>query len=136
MHNISKKRKGINAERDLLHRFWSVNSWCSVRVAGSGSMKYPSADILASNNKRKLAIECKTTSKATKYIPNEELEQLRVFAELFGAEAWIGVKFDREEWRFFDLKSVSKNTKNLVISLKKDKIKGISFKELLELEDI
>ena len=32
---MSRKGKGINAERDLIHKFWG-NSWAAVRVAGLG----------------------------------------------------------------------------------------------------
>ena len=60
---MSRKSKGINAERDLIHKFWNVEGWSAVRVAGSGSMKYPSADVLATNKLRRLAIECKTSKK-------------------------------------------------------------------------
>ena len=45
---MSLKSKGINAERELIHKFWGVG-WGAVRVAGSGSMRYPSSDILAAN---------------------------------------------------------------------------------------
>ena len=64
---MSLKSKGINGERELIHKFWNTNSWAAVRVAGSGSMKYPSADILASNKLRKLAIECKVIKEHKKY---------------------------------------------------------------------
>ena len=53
---MSRKSKGINAERDLIHKFWGTGKWSAVRIAGSGSMKYPSADILATNKLRTLAI--------------------------------------------------------------------------------
>ena len=54
------KRKGTNAERDLIKLFWSVG-WAAVRVAGSGSMQFPSPDLLVGNKIRRLAIEVKTT---------------------------------------------------------------------------
>ena len=56
----NKKKKGTDAERDLIHIFWK-NGWAAVRIAGSGSMKYPSPDILAGKNGTLYAIECKTT---------------------------------------------------------------------------
>ena len=57
---MSTKSKGINAERQLIHMFWSVK-WTACRIAGSGSSKYPSPDIIAANRARKLAIEAKIT---------------------------------------------------------------------------
>ena len=96
---MSRKSKGINAERDLIHKFWGTEGWSAVRIAGSGSMKYPSADILASNKLRRLAIECKTCIKKSKYMPKEDIDQLRKFADLFGAEPWIAIKFKGREWK-------------------------------------
>ena len=82
---MSRKSKGINAERDLIHKFWATNGWAALRVAGSGSMRYPSADILATNKVRKLAIECKTVKNPWKYIEKEDINQLKEFSELFNA---------------------------------------------------
>ena len=89
---MSRKSVGINAERELIHLFWS-SGWSAVRVAGSGSSHYPSPDILASNISRKIAVEAKVTKDKSKYFSKEEIEQLRLFSEKFGAEPWIGVKF-------------------------------------------
>ena len=57
---MSRKSVGINAERELIHLFWS-SGWSAVRIAGSGSSHYPSPDLIASNIARKLAIEAKVT---------------------------------------------------------------------------
>lgn len=48
---MSHKSKGINAEREIIHLFWSMPGWTACRVAGSGSMKYPSPDVIAGNEK-------------------------------------------------------------------------------------
>lgn len=129
---MSRKSKGINAERDLIHRFWSNESWSAVRIAGSGSMKYPSADILASNRLRKLAIECKTSKDDNKYVPKKEIEQLRVFSELFGAEPWLAVKFNRKEWLFLSLDDLKDTGKNYLISVDIAEKKGLLFEEVIE----
>ena len=63
---MSRKSKGINAERELIHLFWKTNSWTAVRIAGSGSSKYPCPDILAANISRKIAIEAKSTKDKNK----------------------------------------------------------------------
>ena len=63
---MSFKSKGINGERELVHMFWN-RGWACLRIAGSGSSKYPSPDILAGNKLRKLAIECKITKDQKKY---------------------------------------------------------------------
>lgn len=128
---MSRKSKGINAERDLIHKFWG-NNWASVRIAGSGSMRYPSADILATNKLRKLAIECKTAKKPWKYIEKEDIKQLKDFAELFNAEPYIAVKFDRKEWLFLTLEDLEETDKNFMINTEKAESKGILFEELIK----
>jgi len=128
---MSLKSKGINAERDLLHKFWSVDNWSAVRVAGSGSMKYPSADILASNKLRKLAIECKTSIDGCKYLPKEAVEQLKSFADIFGAEPWIAIKFKGYEWYFISLDDMLETKKSFIIDVNGAKRKGLLFEEMV-----
>jgi len=128
---MSRKGKGINAERDLIHKFWG-SSWAAVRIAGSGSMRYPSADVLATNKLRKLAIECKTAKKPWKYIEKKDIEQLREFSELFNAEPYIGVKFNKKEWLFLTLEDLEETDKNFMINIEKAEIKGILFEELIK----
>ncbi len=127
---MSRKSKGINAERDLIHKFWS-KKWCAARVAGSGSMKYPSADILASNKLRKLAIECKTTKENKKYFMKNEIKQLEDFSEFFGAEPWIAIKFGKESWFFINVEDIEKTKKGFMISLETAKRKGLLFEEII-----
>ena len=128
---MSHKNKGINAERDLLHRFWNVGSWSAVRVAGSGSMRYPSADILASNKLRKLAIECKTSIKESKYLPKEDIQQLKNFADMFGAEPWIAIKFKSSNWYFVSLEDIEETKKSFIIDNDIVKNKGLLFEEII-----
>ncbi len=129
---MSRKSKGINAERDLIHKFWGTKIWSAIRVAGSGSMRYPSADILATDKLRRLAIECKTCGENNKYLTKEELDQLKTFAELFNAEPWIAVRFDREEWYFLKAENLESSGTNMVVSLEIAKNKGLLFKELIK----
>jgi Holliday junction resolvase len=129
---MSRKSKGINAERDLLHKFWSANTWSAVRVAGSGSMKYPSADILASNKLRRLAIECKTCVKEHKYLPKGDIEQLKKFADIFGAEPWIAVRFKGHDWYFISLGDMAETKKSFIIDAGTAKSKGLLFEEMIK----
>ena len=128
---MSLKSKGINAERDLIHKFWSTNSWSAVRIAGSGSMKYPSADILASNKLRKLAIECKVTKGYKKYFEKKEIAALKKFADMFGAEPWIAVKFKSYDWHFVSLEDLEETDKNFVIGVDAAKSRGLLFEEIV-----
>lgn len=127
---MSVKRKGINAERELIHKFWE-NSWTAIRVAGSGSSKYPSPDIIAANISRKLAIEAKVTKNNKKYFTIQDISQLLEFSGKFGAEPWLAVKFNKSGWFFLPPSEIEKTKKGFVFSLKKAKIKGFAFKELL-----
>ena len=127
---MSRKSVGINAERELIHLFWS-NEWSAVRVAGSGSSQYPSCDIIASNAVRKLAIESKVTKDQKKYFSKDEVKQLRLFSEKFGAEPWIGIKFKKLNWFFLRLGDLEVAGKTYVISVELARNKGLLFNQLL-----
>ena len=124
------KRKGTQAERELIHMFWS-NEWAAVRVAGSGSQHYPSPDILAGNNVRKLAIECKAVKGVNKYLAAEQIENLMLFAERFGAEPWVGMRFDNVTWFFIAPSELKRTEKSFKVSLEYAKRFGLLFEELI-----
>jgi len=128
---MSSKSKGMNAERDLIHMFWNSESWSAVRIAGSGSMKYPSADILATNKLRKLAIECKTSINKSKYLSKDEVGQLKIFSEMFGAEPWIAVKFKGYDWYFLSLEDMVETSKNYSINVDIARNRGLLFEEMI-----
>ena len=128
---MSLKSKGINAERDLIHKFWATKNWSAIRIAGSGSMVYPSADILASNKLRKLAIECKTCIEKSKYLPKEDVEQLKKFSEIFGAEPWIAIKFKGHEWYFVSLEDITETKKSFIVDVNIAKNNGLLFEEII-----
>lgn len=128
---MSHKSKGINAERELIHLFWQTGDWAACRVAGSGSVRYPSADIIASNARRRLVIEVKVTKDQSKYFPQVEVDQFREFARIFGAEPWLAVKFKGFDWFFFTLDDLQMTKSNFVITSELAQLKGLSFDELL-----
>ena len=128
---MSLKSKGINAERDLIHKFWNVETWVAARIAGSGSMRYPSPDIIASNKLRKLAIECKTCIEKSKYFPKEDIGQLKKFADMFGAEPWIAIKFKNYDWYFISLEDIAETKKSYIIDVNIAKSKGLLFEEMI-----
>ena len=128
---MSRKSKGINAERELIHKFWAISDWSAARIAGSGSMKYPSADILASNKLRKLAIECKTSIDESKYLPKEDVEQLKKFADIFGAEPWIAIKFKGYDWYFVSLEDIKEKGKSFVVDINTARTNGLLFEEIV-----
>jgi Holliday junction resolvase len=128
---MSRKSKGINAERELIHLFWN-NGWTACRVAGSGSIKYPCPDVIAGNNVRKLAIECKVTKDIRQYLTGKEVSELSEFSRLFGAEPWIGVKFNNVDWYFLTLEDLKNTEEGHSISLENAKRKGFLFQELIK----
>ena len=127
---MSKKSKGIQAERELVHKFNNKN-WSCVRVAGSGSSKYPSPDLLTGNGLRRLAIECKTCKDSSRYVEEDAIRQLKEFSDLFGAEPWIAVKFDRKDWLFLSLDDLEKTGKNYLIDVQTAEKKGLLLDEFI-----
>ncbi len=128
---MSRKSRGINAERDLIHKFWEKR-WACIRVAGSGSSQFPSPDILAGNALRKLAMEVKLTTKDRQYFRKEEIRDLQYFCDKFGAEPWVGVKFFRTPWVFLTLEDLESSGKNFVVSKELAELRGFSFEDLVQ----
>ncbi|MBS3146457.1 Holliday junction resolvase [Candidatus Woesearchaeota archaeon] len=131
---MGSKRKGTRAERELIHMFYDSNEWIAVRAAGSGSIPLPCPDIIVGNGKRRLAIECKSLGNTIKYFKKQELAELLEFSKKFGAEAWVGIRFDHIGWFFLQpdkLELSSKGTPS--ISVSEAKSKGISFDQLIKL---
>jgi Holliday junction resolvase len=129
---MSMKSKGINAERELLHKFWQTGEWIALRSPGSGAIRYPCPDLLAGKQGRKLAIECKSTKADRQYLRQEQVADLRRFADIFGAEPWIAVRFDRDDWYFFMLEDIKETEgSNYVISKAMTATRGVLFDELV-----
>lgn len=127
---MNAKAKGTNAERELIHLFWS-KGWAALRVAGSGSSSYPSPDILASNAARVLAIECKSSGELSRHLERAQVEDLLKFAKMFGAEPWVGARFNDMKWAFFSIDDLKKSEKGFSVSVKMVKEKGLTFEQLL-----
>ena len=124
------KSKGSNAERELLHMFWS-KGFATIRSAGSGSMKYPGPDLLVGNKIRRMAIECKTTKSEKIYLNNHDVEQLSEFSNIFDARPLFAVKFPRKNWLFLNLEDLEKTPTGYVIDIKVAELRGTSFEELI-----
>ena len=128
---MSLKSKGINGERELVHLFWNKN-WACLRIAGSGSNRYPSPDLLVGNKLRRLAIECKVTKDSKKYFEKKEIGALKKFADIFGAEPWIAIRFKGYEWFFVSLEDMEETSKGFTINAVNAKNKGLLFEEIVE----
>lgn len=124
------KAKGTKGERELV-RLFNEAGWGCIRIAGSGSGRYPSPDILAGNAIRRLAIECKVTKEQKKYFSEDEIEQLSIFSRNFGAESWIGIHYPNESWYFIMIEDMDKTNKGWAASLGLVKKKGLTIDELM-----
>ncbi len=130
------KIKGSKAERELFHMLWD-NGWSVVRSAGSGCSQMPSPDLVASNTKRVIAIECKSLKADKKYLSQDSVDQLRDFSVKFGAEPWFGIRFDNTGWFFVHLDDLEKtNGDSYGVSLDFAQSKGLKFEELIKKEKI
>lgn len=127
---INSKAKGTQGERELV-RLFNESGWSCVRIAGSGSSRYPSPDIIAGNALRRVAIECKVTKDKKKYFQNADIKQLQIFSEQFGAESWIGVKFPTEPWYFLMLEDLEDTGSCRAVSVELAKRKGLKAEELM-----
>ncbi len=127
---MNAKAKGSNVERELIHLFWN-KGWASIRVAGSGSSQYPAPDILASNATRVLSIECKSSGDLSRHLQKEQVEDLVKFAKLFGAEPWIGARFNDMKWAFFTPDDLNRTGSGFSVSVKMIREKGLTFEQLI-----
>jgi len=127
---MSLKSKGINAERELVHKFWK-EEWACMRIAGSGSNRYPSPDLLVGNKIRRLAIECKTTKESKKYFEKDAIYDLKKFADIFGAEPWVAIKFKGSDWLFVSIEDLEEKGKMYATNVEMAQRKGLLFEELI-----
>ncbi|HLE06445.1 MAG TPA: Holliday junction resolvase Hjc [Candidatus Nanoarchaeia archaeon] len=96
---MSRKSRGCDYERKLVHLLYSMG-FTAVRVAGSGCMRYPSPDILASNGTRLIAFEVKSSQKSCVYIREDDVSDLLSFASSFGAESFFAFHLTNQGWFF------------------------------------
>ena len=128
---MSAKQKGSNAERELIHLFWSTKKWTACRIAGSGSMKYPSPDIIANKEGINLAIECKCTSGTSQYLEKREVNELIEYAKKAGARPLVAVRFSRMPWLFLAPEDLEQTAQNFVVTPELAERRGLSFEELV-----
>ena len=138
MRFVNTKSKGSKAERELIHLFWA-NGFAAMRAAGSGSTTFPSPDIIVGNRARKFAIECKSTASKKQYLEREQIEELKKYCEIFGAEPWVAVRFDKtskkldQGWFFLTLEDLRETEgNNYVITAEMAQARGLLFEELIK----
>lgn len=100
-------KKGMKFERDLIHMFWD-KGYAALRTAGSGAARYPTPDVVAGNGNKFIALEVKKRNSLPVYLTENEVRELVMFSNLFGASAYIAVKIPRKEWKFIDIEQLKK----------------------------
>ena len=126
------KQKGSHYERELLHMFWNTEGWSGLRCPGSGSTPLPSPDLLVTNAKDYLAIECKALAGTSKYFSQEDIDQLTTFAKAFGAKPLIGIRFMRKGWFFLTPDQLRKTKNNFyAATVQIAEEKGMRFEALV-----
>ncbi|ALV63338.1 Uncharacterized protein ADU37_CDS16390 [Thermococcus sp. 2319x1] len=118
-------RKGASAERELI-KMLEKEGFAVVRSAGSKKV-----DIVAGNGRLYLCIEVKTTRSDKLYLSEEEVENIKSFANRFGGKGILAVKFTNNGWYFFDAEKLKKSGKNYRITLQTAKHKAKTFDEIV-----
>ena len=122
--------KATRGERELLHQFWNTGTWAALRAPASGSMRFPSPDLIVGNHSRRLAIECKVTASDSQYFSHKEIDELVLFSSLFGAEPWVWVKFLRKGAYFVSAHDLLKTPKHYVITFSRCESLGLGFEDI------
>jgi Holliday junction resolvase len=135
-NSIPTLPQGIDEERSLVNILWR-KGFAVMRAPASGSAtKRPLPDIIAGSKKRGLqfAIEVKTTRSNTLYIENDSLCQLVEFAQTFGCDPFLAVKFrgQRTSWLFLKPGQLQLTKgRNYKVTLRNALINAIDLKTLL-----
>jgi len=127
-----RKNKGSAAERELIHLFWD-KGWAAFRAAGSGSSQFPCPDIIAGNSRRKLAIEVKTINAKNKYFPKKEIVDLVGFAQTFGAEPWLAIKFPVLGWCFIIPDDLKETDNGYSANTKLAELRSLKFEDIVKM---
>lgn len=94
--------KGDRRERELVNRLDELG-FAVMRAPASGSATSRELpDVLAGDGSVFYAIEVKASAGKPIYLDGKEVYDLVYFGRNFGAQPRIGVRFDREDWYFFD----------------------------------
>lgn len=93
--------KGDRRERELVNKLDEAGLAVMRAPASGSATDRELPDVLAGDGDRFYAIEAKSSAGDPIYLDGEEVYALVYFAQNFGANPRIGVRFDREDWYFF-----------------------------------
>ena len=130
---VIAKKKGSNAERELIHLFWD-NGIAAARVAGSGSIKLPMPDIIAGKNKTIIAIECKNIDNDNIYFKDKEIFELEQFSIISGMMPFVRIRIKSKGWMFLHTNSLIKTESMYVFNINKEELKNkiLNFSEIVK----
>jgi len=126
-------RRGINEERELVHKLNNLG-FAVLRAPSSGSRtKLDRPDILAGRKGLYLAIEVKSTRKNIIYIADESIKQLIRFSEKFGAKPFIAAKFKKKGigWRLIEPEKLENTGKHYRLTLNQLLSEGKSLEAII-----
>lgn len=93
---MGSNRKGSRSERKVVGKLDS-EGWAVLRAPASGAGTDREApDVFAGRGDVQIAVELKSTSDDRYYFTKEEVEDLRYWADKFGADTLLGVDFPTE----------------------------------------
>lgn len=97
---MSNYDKGARGENELIKEL-DERGFACLRAPSSGSTTQRELpDVLAGNGSVFYAFEAKRASGDCVYLDKEEIDDLEFFAQRFGAEAIVAVRFDYGDWFF------------------------------------
>ena len=77
-------------------------------------------------------MEVKVVNANKKYFTKKEIEDLELFAQKFGAQSWVGVRFSQNQWYFIPTSELEQTkSNNYVIDIITMKKKGFVFMEMI-----
>jgi len=110
----SRKKRGFNAERELLENLKDLGFWgARIPVSGVGQ---PLPDVIIFHNGVLFGFEVKSTNEDKKVFYKREFDNLvdwlkGMERENFKAEAWLAVRFKGGKWRFYRIFTSSDKVK-------------------------
>lgn len=100
----ASSQKGTRREREIV-KWFRANGWGAIRIPTSGaSTDAPLPDVLAGSGSMDLAIEAKTGQANVLYADASEVDELRTFADAFGAIPVVGCRWDQDRrWYLYNM---------------------------------
>lgn len=118
---MSSYNKGARGENELGDEF-SERGYAWMRAPGSGTAQRELPDVVVGNGENMYAFEVKRwgNEEDYQYLSKKEVNDLQFFANKFGMEYFISVRFDHGSWGFFKKEELHETDKSLRVDKFKD----------------